>query len=316
MRDVYGGKTDCRRNSLPRLGLPWAFFLIFMVSCQPAKGSVTLALLGDISLGRGVTPSSGSFAFLDEYLGTADLAFANLESPLANIPPSSSPEGAYNLCVLGSPTELLTAWNLDILSIANNHRYDCGPDGFYETASILSIAGFFPVGMDVTPVILEVNKQSLAFFAFDDVSSPVEIDSTAQAIQEAAEEGFLPIVSVHWGAEYQAAPSDRQQELARSFMAAGAVLVWGHHPHVLQPCDGCSPSTLPGRVVLYSLGNALFDQAGLADTHLSALALVTLEESGVNKVEFIPFEIDTRHSRIMAPGVDQAKKVLERLHIP
>jgi poly-gamma-glutamate synthesis protein (capsule biosynthesis protein) len=131
----------------------------------------------------------------------------------------------------------------------------------------------------------------------------------------------LVIVSVHWGAEYQVAPTDRQEALARQFAEAGADLVWGHHPHVLQRAEWIQPSAGSepaggSTLVLYSLGNALFDQGGLDDTRQSALILVTLEADGVTDVEAIPFEIDVVHSLIIEPDAETAEEILGRLHIP
>lgn len=321
-RPVFGLQTvDDRkftrlRSSFHRLTFVCCFLLLFFSSCKPGDSTVTIALMGDINLGRGVTPSMESFDFLGSYLSSADLALANLESPLANLPPLASEQKVYNLCVLDPPTKMLASWGLDLLSIANNHRYDCGPDGDYETASLLSNAGLLSIGLDSDPVRLEVNGVSLAFFAYDDISSSLDGDAAAKAVLEARENGALPVISIHWGAEYQGAPSDRQEEIAHKFEDAGAVLLWGHHPHVLQPCLGCTPAHLRGSVVLYSLGNALFDQTGLSDTRQSALVLVTLDSAGVKAVQVVPFEIDTMDSRIVAADAETTKKILERLQIP
>jgi poly-gamma-glutamate synthesis protein (capsule biosynthesis protein) len=315
MHTVDGEKTHRLRYYFHRLVFISCFLLSFS-SCQPGDTQVTLALLGDINIGRGVTPSAGSFDFLESYLSSADLALANLESPLANIPPSANEEGVYNLCVLGPKTDLLSSWGLDLLSIANNHRYDCGSDGFYETASLLSNAGLLSIGLDNKPVMLEVNRLNLAFFAFDDISTTLDVDSAAQDIHDASINGAMAIISIHWGAEYQGAPTDRQQTIARRFVEAGAVLIWGHHPHVLQPCEGCNPSLQPGNIVLFSLGNALFDQTGLSDTRQSALVLVSLDADGLISVKIVPFEIDTIHSRIVAPGDLTTENILKRLQVP
>ncbi|HAZ64828.1 MAG TPA: capsular biosynthesis protein, partial [Armatimonadetes bacterium] len=67
------------------------------------------------------------------------------------------------------------------------------------------------------------------------------------------------VVSLHWGQEYQARPSARQQRLGRAAIDAGADLVLGHHPHVAQPIE-----TYRGKPIVYSLGNAIFDREGSA----------------------------------------------------
>jgi poly-gamma-glutamate synthesis protein (capsule biosynthesis protein) len=285
-----------------------------LYSCQPRQ-LVTLALLGDINLGRGVTPTADSLAFLTRDLSTADLALANLESPLCRGDACIAPiaEG-YNLCAPAERATFLADWGLDLLSLANNHQNDCAPNGISQTQSALTAAGLTGFGLD--PLTIEVNGLTLAFFAFDDVSSPLDEDAAAQSIRAASEEGALVIVSVHWGAEYQGGPSERQETLARQFAEAGAVLVWGHHPHVLQPCEGCDPSQGLHTVILYSLGNALFDQGGLSDTRQSALVLVSLAADGVTAVKAIPFEIDVVHSRVVALDAETAEKIHDRLRIP
>ena len=136
--------------------------------------------------------------------------------------------------------------------------------------------------------------------------------------------GALVIVSVHWGAEYQGGASGRQKSLAQQFADAGAALIWGHHPHVLQPAAWIAPSTTGGAplrpplrtLVLYSLGNALFDQGGLDDTRRSALVVVTLDAQGVKTAEAIPFEIDIVNSLLVAPDAETAKKIQDRLNLP
>jgi poly-gamma-glutamate synthesis protein (capsule biosynthesis protein) len=128
--------------------------------------------------------------------------------------------------------------------------------------------------------------------------------------------------------EYQGSASERQRQLAQQFIDAGAILIWGHHPHVLQPaewigpepCEGSDPAATPQdrpsqgcTLVIYSLGNALFDQGGLADTRQSALVLVELDEDGVRSAHAIPFEIDIQHSRVMEADEQVTQAILERL---
>jgi poly-gamma-glutamate capsule biosynthesis protein CapA/YwtB (metallophosphatase superfamily) len=300
------------RRPLPLASL---IFLLFLASCQAKAGTVTLALLGDINLGRSVQPQEDSFAFLAPELSAADLALANLESPLANYPPAAQTGDGYNLCTIASQAELLSAWGLDLLALANNHRFDCGTEGDLETASILTRLGLTPLGPGSEPVYTQANGLPLAFLAFDDVSAPLDGQAASQAIRLARGTGALVIVSVHWGLEYQGGASERQETLAQELAAAGAALVWGHHPHVLQPAEWI-PTDGGRTLVLYSLGNALFDQGGLADTRRSALILVRLDENGVREVQAEPFEIDTGGSRVVAPDRETALRILERLNLP
>jgi poly-gamma-glutamate synthesis protein (capsule biosynthesis protein) len=284
-----------------------------------------LAFLGDLMLGRGVTPSEDSLAYLAPYLQSADLALANLESPLTTVPSQTS---GYNLCASPERVRFLVAAGLDLLSVANNHSLDCGPDGLAETESTLHAAGLTAFGSTDEPVYRTLNGLRLAFLAFEDVSAPLDGEAAAQLIRGAHDSGALVIVSIHWGMEYQGGPSERQRQLAQQFVDAGVILIWGHHPHVLQPAAwiqppaGSAPSSPPqgkpaggSTLVLYSLGNALFDQGGLADTRQSALVLVELGENGVQSAHAIPFEIDIQHSRVQAADDQAAQTILEHLKL-
>ena len=312
--------------------------LIFLVACQPRR-TVTLALLGDVMLGRGMDPKPASLAFLTPELKAADLSLANLESPLAPVDGYVAPTDGYNLCTSSERATLLSSWGLDLLSIANNHNLDCGPAGLNDTIKALTATGVTPIGPGMEPVYRNVNGLQLAFLAFDDVSSPLDANAAAQAIRSARTSGALVIVSIHWGMEYQGGASDRQKSLARRFAEAGAALVWGHHPHVLQPAAWigpssalrASPSAALGTgterrseqsddrsrrtLVLYSLGNALFDQGGLADTRQAALVLVEIGPNGVQSVRAVPFVIDVVNSRLIAPDAQTAEKILDRINI-
>ena len=276
-------------------------------------------------LGRGVTPSEDPLAYLAPYLQSADLALANLESPLTTVPSQTS---GYNLCASPERVRFLVTAGLDLLSVANNHSLDCGPDGLAKTESTLHAAGLTAFGSTDEPVYRTLNGLRLAFLAFEDVSAPLDGEAAAQLIRGAHDSGALVIVSIHWGMEYQGGPSERQRQLAQQFVDAGVILIWGHHPHVLQPAAwiqppaGSAPSSPPqgkpaggSTLVLYSLGNALFDQGGLADTRQSALVLVELSENGVQSAHAIPFEIDIKHSRVQAADDQAAQTILKHLKL-
>ena len=136
-----------------------------------------------------------------------------------------------------------------------------------------------------------------------------------RAIRLARASASVVVVSVHWGMEYQGGASDRQKILAQQFADAGADLVVGTHPHVLQPA-AFIPTARGKTLVLYSLGNALFDQPGLSDTRQSALVLVTLDLHGVKSVRAVPFVIDVPHSRLVAPDPEAARQINLALRLP
>ena len=267
-------------------------------------------------VGRAVDPQPASLSYLTPELKAADLSLANLESPLApgNAIGIPSVDG-YNLCAASARADLFPAWGVDMLSLANNHRFDCGPAGTKATVQALTELGLTPVGPGPQPVYREINGLQLAFLAFDDILAPIDLGAAVQAIQSARSTGALVVVSVHWGLEYQQGATARQKGLARQFADAGAALVVGTHPHVLQPAE-CIRTAHGKTLVLYSLGNALFDQAGLPDTRQSALVVVTLAASGVQSARAIPFVIDVLASHLFAPDARTASQVHTRLGLP
>ena len=291
---------------------------------QNTKQIVTLALLGDISLARGVQPDADSFSALAAQLYSADLAFANLESPLDqdwSAEEQATSALSYNLCAPAENAKMLKAWGLDLLSLANNHALDCNPDGLTQTMAALESQKLIGIGFPringamSSPYQQKVNGLSLAFLAFDDVTQPIDIEAAAAEVQSAKNQGALVVVSVHWGTEYQAGASPRQKEVAQALAQAGASLIWGHHPHVLQPSEWIETEN-GSTLVFYSLGNALFDQYGLADTSRSALILAKLDAHGIVDVQVVPFVIDAINSRVILADLSTEQKILQRLNLP
>ena len=271
--------------------LALSLLLVFLTGCQAESFSrpVTLALLGDVLLGRGVQPSAETFAVLEPDLKAADLALANLESPLTVAPVTTA--SPYALCAPPERVRFLVSAGFDLLSVANNHALDCDAEGLAETQRTLMAAGLGFLGSG--PVYREINGTQLAFLAFNATAPEFDLETATQAVRSARATGAVVSVSIHWGAEYQSAASSRQKEIATQLAAAGAALIWGHHPHVLQPA-----ARIGKTLVLYSLGNALFDQAGMENTRQSALALVQLDQTGVMALQVIPFELDMPQSRL------------------
>jgi poly-gamma-glutamate capsule biosynthesis protein CapA/YwtB (metallophosphatase superfamily) len=265
--------------------------------------AVTLALLGDVMLGRFVHPTPEAFTALEPSLASADLVLANLESPLTNSPVQT--DSTYALCAPPGNVKYLADAGFDLLSLANNHRLDCGEKGLLETQSTLTDAGLGFIGPDPRPVYRSVNGIQLAFLAFD-ATTQFDVEAAAQAVRSAHE--AVIVVSIHWGAEYQSGASADQKEIAERLAEAGAALIWGHHPHVLQPAEWINDGHT---LVLYSLGNALFDQYGLDATRRSALVLVTLDSHGVKQFSAIPFLIDVPNSRIVKAGQADAQIIMQ-----
>jgi poly-gamma-glutamate capsule biosynthesis protein CapA/YwtB (metallophosphatase superfamily) len=274
----------------------------------------TLALTGDVMLGRGVAQAlEGKWESAFEQvrgLGLeADLGFGNLESPLtaaACASPIASwlPEAAADLSARPESVAALEAFGFSLLSLANNHSMDCGPDGLLETAANLRTASITPL-LAGDPVCLSAPTKS-CWLALDDSTGQLAEEEAAAAVALLAEDGVLVAVSLHWGGEYQAEPSPRQQALAHALAEAGAGLIVGHGPHVLQRVEW-----LGSTLVLYSLGNTLFDQPYPADTRRGAIFLVSVERGAVVSVAAVP--ILSGQGRVRVAGSSDVEAALSRL---
>ncbi|MEK7107061.1 MAG: CapA family protein [Patescibacteria group bacterium] len=112
--------------------------------------------------------------------------------------------------------------------------------------------------------------------------------TTIFQIQNARASGYLPIVYTHWGVEYATTSSANSRELAHSFVDAGAEIVIGSHPHVVQERE-----EYKGKRIYYSLGNFIFDQYFSEDVRNGLLLSVTFDQNGVASVKEIPVRLES-----------------------
>lgn len=247
-------------------------------------GEVRLVAVGDVMMHADVkeagAQAEGGLAALWEdvvpLFKEADLAFANLETPVA--PKSGRPGLPYQFNAPASLPEALRASGFTILSIANNHAFDQGGKGLKETLDRLREAKLVAVGGGATqveaesPRILERNGVKVAFLGFTDLFNldlnrkaeepwvrPLNLEPALQSVQAARAQADAVVVSVHWGDEYHHAPTKRHREIATKLIEGGADLILGHHPHVVQPMEIVEANGRSG-IVAYSLGNFISNQ--------------------------------------------------------
>ena len=202
---------------------------------------------------------------------TADLRLGNLESP-ATAAPKTCPS---KLTLRSAPDGVaaLGAAGIDCVTLANNHMFDYGPRGLGDTRAALDAAGICHAGAGkhaadaAAPAVLGRNGQTVGVLAFCRVeqSSPLYAGPDAPGVAEFEPEAAVRavralrpqvdwlVVQVHWGVEMSRLPTPEQRGWARRLAEAGADLIVGHHPHVLQPFE-----TVAGVPVFYSLGNFVF----------------------------------------------------------
>lgn len=234
---------------------------------DPGEGkTVTLSFAGDCTLGTDIiNDHAGSFRAMYEKQGPEyffkkvlpvfeedDLTVVNLEGTFTDLRTRASKTYAFR----GDPsyTKILTAGNIEVVNLANNHSHDYGDRSYADTIEAIEKAGITGFGYNRSFVV-PVNGIRVGFagiYGLDDgVESRKQVPIQINALK--AEEADLIIVTFHWGTERKNTPDPLQIELAHAAVDNGADLVVGHHPHVLQGIEDYN-----GAKIVYSLGNFCF----------------------------------------------------------
>jgi poly-gamma-glutamate synthesis protein (capsule biosynthesis protein) len=179
-------------------------------------------------------------------------------------------------------------------SLANNHSYDFGAAGYEHTVSELTATGFVPFGHPTDPAAattyVEQGAYTIALVGLNAVGVTPDITAWQNAVARASQLSDLQIAYVHWGTEYELTHSKTEATLARELVAAGADLIVGHHPHVVQDVG-----LVAGVPVVYSLGNFIFDQYFSTEVQ-DGLVLAVAVADGAWQLGFVP--VTSRYSRI------------------
>lgn len=236
--------------------------------------TVRLAAVGDLLFTT--TPDGNATRGLEslsadvlELFSSCDLVFANLESTLI----SSDKIGTEPL-VLASEGQILSLRKsgINLVTLGNNHASDCFDDGLTGLVNLLDELdiGWFGAGLDYEeasrPHIVEMNGVSIAFIGAVDISSgpyrfatktsggvvPFDVEVLCDKIKGLKEKVDHIVISPHWGMERFRIPSPKQIKQARRLVDAGASMIIGHHPHVVQGLE-----LFHDAPIAYSLGNFL-----------------------------------------------------------
>ncbi len=233
---------------------------------RAAQREVRLLFTGDILLSRQVAVerhrTGGSpWDSLAPLFRGADWVGGNLEGAIG--PDSACVGAAPELCFAAGADapQLLTAAGFHAVSVENNHAADLGQVGRARTAHALAAAVLMPVDFAHSPRFARVGDLTLAVVAItlvagaDGNAQTVPSVEVAQRLRLARSLANLVVVSIHWGTELQDWSNPAQRAAAAWLVDHGADVVFGHHPHVVQP-----PACLHGHPVFFSLGNHVFDQ--------------------------------------------------------
>ena len=277
---------------------------------------VMLEAVGDIMLARTVgkqVQAQGPevvFAGVQSSLDSADILVGNLECALTDR--GEQQPKIWTFAAPPGSAQSLSLAGFDVLSLANNHAMDYGVDGLSDTRGYLGQYGIAAVGAGANaaeahaPVILERNGLRLAFLAYVDV--PVENDGfdtrtwiatdskagiawatpnqMAADVSAARLQADVVVVLLHSGYENVAAVMPNQRQEAHAAIDAGASLVVGTHPHILQSIE-----QYHGGLIAYSLGNFVFDDyKGISNATIILRVLLTRD--GVQSYDYVPVLID------------------------
>lgn len=293
----------------PQAGLP----LAPEPELAPAPARVTLVAVGDIMLSRTVGKTIAAkgdvrypFLRMRDWLRGADIAFANLETSIT--PGRAVEQGEMLFRADPRTVDGLVDAGFDVLSLANNHTPNFGQKGLRDTFRYLHDAGiaFAGAGEDAAaaraPTVLERGGRRFAFLAFNDTdvvpasyaagpahagTAFMDVDVMAEAVRDARKAADVVIVSMHSGREYAYVPDASQVRFARAAIDAGADLVIGHHPHVVQTVE-----RYKDKLIFYSLGNFVFDQMWSEPTREGLAVKFTFEGPRVVRADLLPVRIE------------------------
>ncbi|WP_075087337.1 CapA family protein [Verrucomicrobium spinosum] len=238
-----------------------------ILQLRQSKKTLTTVFGGDVMLGRRAAETlnrgNNPLASLNTPLSAADLAVINLECAL--LPQGASPDAKAPLSAPARAARLLKEMGVDAVTLANNHSMDRGAAGLQTTVSLLDEAGLKHCGAGTSgeaslqPLILEAQGLKMALFSvYDDegttpsrnegpmIATTASSDALMKAIAATRAKSDLIVIMPHWGREHTHTPTVEQRALAAAWLDAGAHLVVGTGPHVVQHWSTFGAAASPG----------------------------------------------------------------------
>ena len=264
----------------------------------PSRGWVTIHGTGDVNLDPAYIPALASQGYewawsgLEGLFLADDLTLVNLECSPSALGVAEDKEFVFQ-CADGLAE--MRAAGVEVANLGNNHSQDYGKEALLDGIRNLETAGVAPVGVGRTaavaaiPALFDVNGWRIAVVGFGGIrphdgwiATPDQagmadgdtIESMAATVEAAASVADFVVVSIHWGVELDTTPRDDDVGRAEAMIAAGADVVFGHHPHRLQPFE-----VVQDRPVFWSLGNFVWPEMSPASA-TTAVARVLVSPEG------------------------------------
>lgn len=242
---------------------------------------VSFTFVGDIMFDRNVRNTFhpnyyDAFNKLgNRVLWGTDVVMANLEGPITTKEKLSTyadmPRFTFSPLVVNTLTKL----HFTDMALRNNHTLDAGVSGLDDTKTALTNNGFGYT--DGAPITVNGSNQQIHIFNIDITLNdklPIDDFKKLQNISDNI------VVYIHWGPEYQLLPSASQQQIAHELIDAGADMIIGVGPHVVQPVE-----VYKNRPIMYSLGNFLFD---MTDNEATKIGLIVTGKFTNNSIVLQP----------------------------
>ena len=304
-------------------------------SAEPSApdGTFTITFAGDIlmdpgySAGDALTKQGAEGSFDEEALSImrdADLFVVNNEFAYTSRGTAVSKQ--YNFRADPKNAQILKDMGADLVTLGNNHTYDYGEEGLLDTLDTLDSAGVPYIGAGKNleeasaPAIYTidgfrislVNAESILFNSGPPAQCAQEgkpgtfdcyrPEMLFEAVRKAKEQSDYCITVLHWGSEGKSTPNEKQLMLSRGAAEAGADLIIGGHPHVLQTIGRAG--TVP---VVYSLGNYLF-HSGTYDTGVIQ-AVFRPSEKRLESLRFVPMQC--RNMKVFTLSGSEKERLLK-----
>jgi len=279
-----------------------------MADVTQPKDEIRLVFAGDIMLadgpGKAMARGVDPFAEFAEVFAEADAAIGNLECVISTVGTADKKPWTFQ----ANPDVLpVLARHFDVVSLANNHTGDFGHDAFLQQLELLQKhkLPYFGGGRNCaearTPHLLDIRGTKIALLAYNDyqprrfeagpswpgvawsVDEQIVADIKAARTRHHAD---LVIPFMHWGSEYDPA-TDREKQLAHLLIDSGADLVVGGHPHVTQETE-----SYKGKLIVYSLGNFVFDGFEEGPARTGWLLRLRLNKKGLIAWDTVVAKID------------------------
>lgn len=310
------------------------WLLALSILAQPEPDAVRVGFVGDVNFAGRIDPPGEVLAEARAVLSAPDITVANLEGLLLEHGAPGYGEARLDITMKPSYAAALVGSGIDLLGVANNHSWDAGANGVIEHLRHLAATDLEVLGagesiasayaatrrttaagcLSFVPATLKSNRPTRAGAHVATYGArgerPVSALYALIASERAA--GCAPIVTIHWGREARPTPDARVVEVGHGLVDAGAALVVGHHPHVLQGVEWRG-----GSAIAWSLGNFVFRNR-TPDKRMTGLLLARFEPDrdggapALTTLKLMPMTIDPRTFR---PRPAIAKETREHLEV-